>query len=808
MIVSLAELSKVLNKKLKIEDVSESLTMMGLEVESVAEATISILDQNIVVGSIKSIQKHPNADKLQVCLVDSGSEVLTVVCGAANIKAGDKVPLAQIGTKFGKSDKFPDGLKIKKTTIRDIESYGMLCSSSELGLGYEFEDGIFILPSEFKTGKQFNKIESLSDYLLDVSITPNRGDCLSVFGICRELAAGLDCSFTSPMFESNYDGKRVDSLQGISVTLESNKIYRYALKKIENVKLKSSPFWLKNFLAKMNISSINNIVDASNFFMITTGHPIHVFDFDQIKGASISVTTSSNTEIETLTNEVKKTEGHLAVCDEKGPLALAGIVGGKRGSVTSKTKNILIECASFDPAQIRSSSKSLNISSESSFRFERHVSEYSIKDALFYAADLIQSICEGDIVKDYLDTNPNLQNLRTVDLSIGKVSKILGAQIDKQEIVEILESLSINRTSIEKDSSDKITFAVPDYRFDISSEHDLIEEVLRVRGFDSIDPVLPKVSIREKLSSPVVDLRVLTSKARASFAQDGYSEVVNFSFTDDLILEDLEKIEILNPLSNDSKFLRSSLIPSLLKNAAYNFNHGNDRFKLFEIGNVFSGSSSKITQNMQLAALCSIEPKNLMWDKNGFDFYDKKRSLEQFFDFVDIESKSISFRSSSKSIYASLLHPGKSAFLYRNEEEVGFLGEIHPEILALYNIKKELLVSKLFLDKISKLETKNKNLSPFGTHPLVQRDISLLINKDIEAMEVIELINKFNSTLIKEAFIFDVFEDSKIGPDKKSLSISLLFGANDRTLEDKEVSDEMNEILLKVQKEIPMEIRE
>ncbi|NSW88432.1 phenylalanine--tRNA ligase subunit beta [bacterium] len=808
MIISLSELNRILDEKLSIDVVSDALTMIGLEVDGVADVDVSHLDSKIVVGKIEKIENHPNADKLQICSVNSGSELLQIVCGGSNIKEGDNVPLAQIGANLKGTDKFPDGLKIKKSKIREIFSYGMLCSSSELGLGYEYEDGIFILPEDLDVGEEVGKLHFLNDSLLDISVTPNRGDCLSYFGVCRELSAVLECKFNNPLYDDKSNYRLVKKLDDFSVKIGSPETTRYALQKVENIKLGPSPFWLKNFLAKMNMGSINNIVDISNFFMLITGHPIHIFDIDKIVGEEILVNVSTKGEIETLKDETKKTEGHLVISDGAGPIAIAGIVGGKRASVNLDTKNVLIECASFDSSTIRKSSKSLNTSTESSYRFERHVSEFSIKEALFYASSLVKSVCSGNISEEYFDSNPNIINDRKVLLELDKVSKVLGEDISKKEIISILESLSICAQENMDDKNLETSFSIPDYRFDLDFDYDLIEEVARIKGFASINPVLPTVSIRESLINPLVDLRSLKLKARESFSQEGFSEVINFSFTDDLMFKDLEKIEVLNPISKDFKYLRSSLVPSLLNNAAHNLNHGNDRFKLFEIGNIFFNKKKKKIQRMEVATISSVDRSNLMWDKIKFDFYDGKKILEKFMSFLNLNFDKISFNSKLESFYSSILHPGKAASIYYEDNNIGFVGEVHPEVLSTYNIKKGLVASTFFLDEISKITIEPKTLKPFGNFPFIQRDVSLLIDKNIEGMEVVQLIENFDSSLVKDAFIFDVFEDSKLGPNKKSLSISILFGANNRTLEDVEVTDELENILSGVKKEINIEIRE
>lgn len=806
MIVLLSELSKNFKQKLHIDVVCKTLTMIGLEVESVSEIKASNLNDKIIVGKINSIDKHPNADKLQLCHIETGSETLEVICGASNISKGDFVPLAKIGAILPKSEKMPEGLEIKKTKIRDINSFGMLCSSGELGFNYEFEDGILIFPEDVEVGSKVSSLTFLDDFVIDISITPNRGDCLSVYGICRELGAALNLEFSNPMKINSNDYELKTKLGELSIELKSSETLRYTMQKIENIKLGPSPFWLKNFLAKMNMSSINNVVDMSNFFMFLTGHPIHIFDADKIEGNQIIVHVGNKEEIHTLNDETKKVKDHLVISDRLGPIALAGIIGGKRASVNNETKNIYIECASFESSKIRSSSKKLNISSESSYRFERHVSEFSVKEALFCASSLIKKICSGLISKIYFDSNPDLINDRSVSLNLDKISKILGLEIPDKEIVSILNSLSINLLSDENNRTK--FFSIPDYRFDLDHDHDLVEEVARLKGFESIEPELPSIPIRDKLINPVLNLRDLKLKARDSFSQDGFSEVINFSFTDDKIFEDIKKIEVLNPISKDSKYLRTSLIPSLINNALYNFNHGNSGIKLFEIGNVFCSDKGKNNQRMEIATLSSANIDNVMWDKNHFDFYDKKKNIINYLNHINVDLKNLSFDSSQDSPYKTILHPGKSGLILYNEEEIGFLGEIHPEVLSEYGIKNGLIVSTLFLDKISNINIAPKILRPFSSFPFVQRDVSVVIDKNVEGIEIVKLIEAFDSLIVRDAFIFDVFENEKIGADKKSLSISLLFGSNDRTLEDKEVTEELEKILLNVDKEIHIEVRE
>ena len=809
MIILLSKLNELLGEVLDINQASNALTMIGLEVEEIKEVSCSELSDKIVVGKILSIEDHPNADRLKLCKVDIGSETLSIVCGADNIKTNDLVPVAQVGTNFKHNNKFPEGLKIKKTKIRDVESFGMLCSSEELGLNYDSDNGIFILPLDVVIGSSLKSIKEIEDFILDISITPNRGDCLSYHGISRDLSAALRKDFQDPILNYNSKDKtRVAHLEGLSAIINSDEVLRYSLIKIENVEVKESPFWLKNFLAKMNMSSVNNVVDSTNLFMFLTGHPIHAFDLDEVKG-NIVISNTVEGSLETLSDETKSTKGHLIVSDSEGPLAFAGIIGGKRSSVKKKTKNLLIECASFIPSTIRKSSKKLNISTDSSFRFERRVSEFRIDSALVFAASLIESVCGGNISSEYIDTFHDIEfkNKREpVKLNLSKVSKILGVQVKDSDIISILGSLSIKMLP-KKDKDKSSSFVVPEYRFDLETDHDLIEEVARIRGLDSIPPILPQVSIRSKMKNPMQDLGEIVAKSREAFAAEGFSEVVNFSFSDDLnIFPDRKKVKIMNPLSQDAKFLRSTLLPSLLKNALYNFNHKDDVFKIFEIGNVFS-EDENILQTMEIAAISSLSPSDLLWKKDSETFFDIKNSIFNYFKAINIDLDNINLTSSLDDSYSQLLHPGKSAIIQFNNVDLGFLGEIHPELLADYGIKKGLIAFSLSLSKAANCLAKDKRFNSYSSFPVVQRDLSLVLNKNIESKIILDLINTFDSSIVKESFVFDVFENPKLGDEKKSLSLSVLFGSSERTLEDSEVTKVLDDILIKIKKEVDVEIR-
>src|SRR6056300_1581830 len=556
MIISFSSINEFFDTQLDVFEVSEKLTMAGLEVDSINPIDFSTIDTNVVVGKITDISKHPNADKLKVCMIEIPEESLQIVCGASNIDVGDLVPVAKIGTKL------PSGLKIKKSKIRDVESYGMLCSLSELGVSYDISDGIFLMPDNFKIGQSLNTCLELNDYILDFGITPNRGDCLSALGIAREVSVLMDLDIVSNLLDIDDEHVESKSLNGLTVESSSDNLRRYCLIEIDNIKVAESPFWLKNFLAKFNISSINNVVDCTNYFMLLFGHPIHAFDRNKISTDKIIISDEKDAEFETLSGEQVKLKDILAISDSNHPIAIAGIIGGKESSVTYDTENILIECASFSPSTIRKNSK---------------------------------NICGGTISKEFLDTHPDLENESTIHLDFDKLKKVIGIEIDNKEIIKILKSLNINALELSKNNG---IFEAPYYRSDLKFDQDLIEEVARIKGIDNIPLASPNIPITQFPKTSFQNLRKIKKNIRTTLSNEGFSEVINFSFLDKSVLKnfDSKALKIVNPLSSDTETLRTSLLPSVLQNFLYNFNHGFESIRLFELGKIFlseNGSTEK-----------------------------------------------------------------------------------------------------------------------------------------------------------------------------------------------------------------------
>tara|TARA_E500000331_G_scaffold150244_1_gene146174 strand:+ start:7818 stop:10217 length:2400 start_codon:yes stop_codon:yes gene_type:complete len=798
MIISFSSINKFFDKQLDVFEVSEKLTLAGLEVDSIEPIDFSSIDSNVVVGKITDILKHPNADKLKVCKVEISDESFQIVCGASNINVGDLVPLAKIGAKL------PTGLKIKKSKIRDIESYGMLCSLSELGIGYDISDGIFLIPDNFKVGQSLNTFIELNDYILDFGITPNRGDCLSALGIAREVSVLMDLDIVSDLFDIEDNQVQAASLNGITVKSNSDSLRRYCLIEIDDIKVTESPFWLKNFLAKFNISSINNVVDCTNYFMLLFGHPIHAFDRNKISTDKIVISDKKDAEIQTLSGEQVKLNDVLAILDSDKPIAIAGIVGGIDSSVTFKTQKVLIECASFSPSTIRKNSKKLNISTESSFRFERDVPPYTTKMNILVAANLIKNICGGTISKEYIDTEPNLKNKTTINLNFDRLKKVIGIQIDNQEVIKILKSLNIN--SVELSKLDGV-FEPPYYRSDLKSDQDLIEEVARIKGIDNIPLSPPNIPITHFPKMSFQNFRRIKKNIRSTLLNEGFSEVINFSFLDKSILKnfDSKSLKIVNPLSSDSETLRTSLLPSVLQNFLYNINHGFESIRLFELGKIFLSENGS-TEKEQLVFLSTEIRENSFWNKDKIDFYEIKGSLFMLLKNLNLDLKNISL-DSNLSNYQNVFHPGKSCEVFYNHESIGFLGEIHPEFLNDLGIKKVVIGSIVELDKISELKIDIKKMQKFTNFPQVKRDISLLVDDKVESGEILTSIMNSKVNILRDVKLFDYFKNEKIGDSKVSLSFSLVFESFEKTLQDDEVVKAMEKIIKNLESNFDMEVR-
>ncbi len=801
MIITVNWLREYVDFGITPEELADRLTMAGLEVESVEYRGKGL--ENVVVAQILGIRPHPDAEKLSLCDVSDGEKNYSIVCGANNMKAGDKVALAKIGTNLPPGPKFPEGMTIKKAKIRGEVSEGMLCAENELGIGGEGE-GIMILSPSATAGSRLIDEIGLNDVIFEINITPNRPDCLSVVGVAREVSAILGTKLNYPDLSVKEGGEDIRELAKVEL-LDPEKCPRYSCRVIKNVNIGPSPVWLKSRLESSGVRSINNIVDVTNYVLLELGQPLHAFDYDLLEGRKIVVRAAGDGEvIKTLDGvERKLTPEDLLICDGKRPVALAGVMGGENTEVSDGTKNILLESAYFDPAAIRKTSRKTGLKSESSYRFERGVDPNGITKALDRAAELMRELSGGQIAKGRIDAYPVKIEPSLVGLSIKRVNSLLGTSIDPGEVMRIAEGLGLENA---QSSNGDLVFRIPTYRVDLTREIDLIEEFARLYGYSGIPSSLPAAIMKSEGIDPEKRVR---ARLKEIFISGGFHEAINYSFEDYELLTLFGKTEalgILNPLSSEGSVMRTSLLPGLLRNTALNLNRQEQDVRLFEIGKIFipAGKGKLPVEITKLAAAATGRRQPELWDKEEFDFFDFKSLLEKGFDALSI-SGSVKFSRASE---IGFLHPGKSAVITIGNDDCGFIGELHPELRDKLDISKRLYVMEMDLDKITgKYGESKKAFSPLPRFPSVRRDIALIVDEETPVSSILEEIGRTASKLIEDAEVFDVFTGSPVEKGKKSVAVSLQLRASDKTLTEEEINKVQDKTIKNLQLALGAELR-
>lgn len=782
MLVSLKWLKDYVDIELPVEELADKLTMAGLEVDSIKEIKPEFT--GVVVGKIISLAKHPDADKLSLCEVSTGKQVLPIVCGAPNTAIGQKIPLAQVGAVL------PGGFKVKSSKIRGVQSEGMLCSEEELGIGGD-NTGIMVLPDEFETGEDLSRSDAFRDYVLDVGVTPNRSDCLSVIGIAREVAAltGKKLRYPEITFaETDEDIKNITSVKIIDPEL----CPRYTARIIRKIKIKPSPLWMRQRLESSGLRSINNAVDVTNFVMLELGQPLHAFDFRYLEEGRIVVRKSG--EGEEFVSLDGKTRTLLAntlmICDGKKPVAVAGIMGGLNSEVQDDTETVLLESAYFDPSSIRRSSKQLGMSTDAAFRFERGIDPEGVIRALNRAAQLLADTAEGRVSKNFIDEYPRkILSPANIPLRHNRIKEILGISVDLFEVKKILQELEMRVRDGEKGD---LFVTPPAFRTDIYREIDLIEEIARIHGYGKIPETQPYIS--EKPESR--DLRkVVEEKVRTIFLGNGYTEAINFSFTspqsaDILNLapesEGRRFVKIINPLTEDQSVMRTSLIYGLLGTMKRNVFSGSEDLKLFEHGKIFiaRGADELPVEKSRLAALISGSRYSDFWRAaENSDFYDIKGVLEGILESLKITD--VSFKAASDIPY---LHPGRAAEVVIEGQVAGMIGDFHPDVLEKMDIKKKAAVFEIDAELIGSAFSDEIQYWDIPRYPAVTRDVAFILKNEIEAEKVIAVADVQHQDLLDKIEVFDIYTGKNIPEGSKSLALRFTYRSAEKTLTDDEVN--------------------
>ena len=797
MLISLNWLKQYVEIKESIEEVANALTMIGQEVEAIEIQGENL--ENVVIGQIVEFDRHPNSDRLTLLKVNVGEgEPLQIICGATNHKLNDKVVVAKIGATL------PGDFEIKRSKIRDVESYGMLCSEEELGFAKE-SDGIIILPEDAPIGKEYREYLNLNDVIFELEITPNRPDCLSHIGIAREIAAYYDRKVKYPSIEINETIESINTLIKVNID-DKERCKRYVGKIVKNVKVQESPEWLKRRIQAMGLNPINNIVDITNFVMFEYNQPMHAFDFDKLKGNINVRAAKENEEITTLdgVDRVLK-NNELVIADEERAIAIAGIIGGDATKIDNETKNIFVEVAYFTPDNIRRTSRELGIFTDSSSRNERGMDIQNLETVVERAVSLIAEVAGGEILSDTIDRYLEKPEKYEISLNLEKLNKFIGKNLSSDEVAKILTNLNIEIKTI---GEDKMLLTPPTYRGDLIRPADIYEEVIRMYGFDNIEARMPVMSIESGEENTNFKVSRII---REILREQGLNEVINYSFipksAKELFSFEDGIIEIKNPLSEDMAIMRPSLVYSLVNNIKENLNRNQTDLKIFEVSKTFknlgSAKDGLATEELKVAiALSGREDKNL-WNqtKTDYDFYDLKGYIEYLFERLNINkfnlerAKDVNF------------HPGVSAEIKIGEDVIGIFGELHPTLINNVGIKREkVFFAEINLTKLMKYMKIKVNYESISKYPEVLRDLAITLDKDILVGNMTKDIKK-KVNLVEKIDIFDVYSGDKVEEGKKSVAMSIVLRDKTRTLTDQDIDTAMKNILSLIKDKYNGEIR-
>ncbi|MBB1534354.1 phenylalanine--tRNA ligase subunit beta [Leptotrichia sp.] len=792
MLISLNWLKQYIDLDgIEINEMENALTMIGQEVEKIEVLGENL--ENVVTAQIIEKEMHPDSDHLTICKVDNGKEILQIVCGAPNHKAGDKVVLAQVGAKLA-----PDFV-IKKGKIRGVESNGMLCSEEELNIGKD-SDGIMILPEDTPVGVSMKEYLGINDTVFELEITPNRPDCLSHIGIARELGAYYNKEVKYPSFVINSESSE-KTADNISVEIEdSNLAKRCVARIIKNVTVKESPKWLKERVESIGIRSINNIVDASNFIMMELNQPNHTFDLDKIEGGKIVVRAGhENEKLVTLDEQERELNSDdIVISDGVKAVALGGVMGGQNSEITENTKNILLEVANFNSQNVRKTSRRLTLFSESSYRFERRVDEENAINVINRLANIIQEVAGGEILEGVVDNYPVPYKKKTATLNFERLNRFVGKNIPRETVIGILTRLEIEVV----DNGETLTLTAPTYRDDLENEQDYFEEVIRMYGFDNIENILPKLDISEK---PVIDTTKLSTQVKLIAANAGLKEVINYSFVPKDAMEKIKYtsverenlIDLLRPITEDFVTLRPTLLYSLLKNAKENMNRNATNIRFFEVSRTFVKAEELAKEEVKLGIILAGENNKTLWNPKPvpYDFYDLKGIVEEIF--TQLKFNNYMIKRSEQSQY----HPGRSVDVFVGRELIGSFGEIHPDVLENFDLgKTSVLVGEFNIDLIQKYIGKKIKYQGIVKYPAVPRDFAFVMREDILVGDVLKTIQKVDKK-IEKVELFDIYQGAGVLPGMKSVAISVILRDKNKTLEEKEIVDISNKIVAKVEKD-------
>ena len=784
---------------LSSEKIGAFLTDIGLEVEGIEKyESVKGSLEGIVVGKVLTCEQHPNADKLKITTVEVGSgKILNIVCGAPNVAAGQTVPVAVVGTKI--YDKKGSFFEIAKAKIRGEVSEGMICAEDELGLSDD-HGGIMVLDEEtYKVGEPFAKYFSLTnDEVYEIGLTPNRTDAMSHYGVARDLQAFLSNNGVKSEFEKISTAiVSTEGEHGFELEVEDSALCpRYIGAIIENVKIAPSPAWLQDRLKAIGLSPINNVVDITNYILHGLGQPLHAFDADKISGKKVKVgINEAGTKFTTLDGIERTLNGSEIIIKDGNnqPMCIAGVFGGSESGVSNETKTIFLESAYFNPVAIRKAAKSHGLNTDASFRFERGVDPNNTRTAITQAIKLIEEITGGKKIGSLLEHYPNKIEDAKIIFRYSKLDQILGVKIHREKIKEILKSLEIKAVN---DIADGLELAVPAYRADVTREIDVIEEILRIYGYNKVDAP-QKISFTPvKLSFD--DQDALENSWARTLQSNGFNEVMNNSLTS--VKDETNAVKLLNPLSKELTFMRKSLLEGLLENTIYNINRKNQDIKFFELGKIYH-KKEKYEERKQLAILISgrTYSENWLMPKSASDFYMLKAYVKVLFDKLNLETEEISLEDDRFGDALEIISKGNT---------IARLGKVSPKLLKEYDIDQDCFYAEIEIETVQKLRSKeNFKFVDIPKFNKIRRDLALLVDKNVNYAELYKLAKKNPSKYLKNINLFDVYEGKNLPEGKKSYALSFELLNEEKTLEDKDITAVMDSLIKNFKKEFNAELR-
>ena len=775
------------------QEYTDAMTLSGTKVEGYEKLDADL--DKIVVGQIEKIEKHPDADKLIICQVSIGSETIQIVTGAPNVHEGDKVPVVLDGGRVAgghePGSRVAGGIKIKKGKLRGVESCGMMCSIEELGSNRDMypdapEEGIYIFPEDTEVGADAVEVLGLHDVVFEYEITSNRVDCFSVVGIAREAAATFGKKFCPPVVTPT--GNSENAADYIKVSVKNTDLCpRYCARVVKNIKIGPSPEWMQRRLASVGIRPINNLVDITNYVMEEYGQPMHAYDLDTIEDHEIVVRTAAKGEKFTTLDgqERQMDESVLMICDGRKSIGIAGIMGGENSMITDDVHTMLFEAACFDGTNIRKSSKKVGLRTDASGKFEKGLDPNNAQAAIDRACQLVEEMGAGEVVGGMVDVYPEKREEIRLPFRPEEINVLLGTDISAEEMLGYFEKIDLGY------DPQKQEVIVPTFRQDLLRTADLAEEVARFFGYDNIPTTLPK---GESTMGKLPFMLRVEEIAREIAEFCGFSQGMTYSFESPKVFDKLQipedsslrrAIEIMNPLGEDYSIMRTTPLNGMLTSLATNYNRRNKNVRLYELANVY------LPDELPLKELPQERMQFTLGMYGDGDFYSMKGVVEEFLEKAGLSEKEV-YDPNSKKPY---LHPGRQADIVYRGTVIGYLGEVHPDVADAYGIGERAYLAVLDMPAVTEFATFDRKYTGIAKYPAVNRDISMVMPKEILAGQVEEVIEKQGGTYLESYALFDIYEGAQIKEGYKSLAYSIVFRAQDKTLEDAEVTEAMNRIL-------------